>query len=77
MGAKATETPADAAKEGSGESEGFSDSVFRSRRRKKVKSEDLWWRISDDKVHQSKLAEVLSFQREVYLLFYELKSGSG
>ncbi|KAI9752094.1 MAG: hypothetical protein M1815_000718 [Lichina confinis] len=31
-----------------------------------------WWRISDDKVKESKKAEVLGMQREVYLLFYEM-----
>jgi ubiquitin carboxyl-terminal hydrolase 16 len=31
-----------------------------------------WWRISDDKIKESKTSEVLSMQKEVYLLFYEL-----
>ncbi|KAF1365537.1 cysteine proteinase [Lizonia empirigonia] len=31
-----------------------------------------WWRISDDKIKESKTSEVLGMQKEVYLLFYEL-----
>lgn len=31
-----------------------------------------WWRISDEKVKESKTSEVLGMQKEVYLLFYEL-----
>lgn len=34
---------------------------------------DRWWRVSDEKVRESKTSEVLSMQREVYLLFYELE----
>ncbi|KAK2606150.1 hypothetical protein QQS21_003433 [Conoideocrella luteorostrata] len=33
---------------------------------------DKWWRVSDEKVREAKTSEVLSMQREVYLLFYEL-----
>lgn len=43
----------------------------RFRRRKKLS--DRWWRISDDKIKESKTAELLGMQREVYLLFYELE----
>ncbi|EKD15763.1 uncharacterized protein L3040_003121 [Drepanopeziza brunnea f. sp. 'multigermtubi'] len=32
-----------------------------------------WWRISDDKIKESKTSDVLGMQREVYLLFYELE----
>ncbi|PVH97025.1 cysteine proteinase [Periconia macrospinosa] len=31
-----------------------------------------WWRISDDKIKESKTSDVLGMQKEVYLLFYEL-----
>ena len=42
--------------------------------RKEVKKveDPAWWRISDDKVRECKLSTMLSMQREVYLLFYEL-----
>ncbi|KAF2453298.1 hypothetical protein BDY21DRAFT_293144 [Lineolata rhizophorae] len=36
------------------------------------KAGNRWWRISDEKVQQSKTSEVLGMQKEVYLLFYEL-----
>lgn len=35
-------------------------------------SSDRWWRISDDKIKESKTSEVLGMQKEVYLLFYEM-----
>lgn len=41
--------------------------------RRRKKSNDRWWRISDDKIKESRLSDVLSMQREVYLLFYELE----
>ncbi|RMD41702.1 hypothetical protein DV735_g3467, partial [Chaetothyriales sp. CBS 134920] len=34
---------------------------------------DRWWRISDDKIKETRTSDVLSMQREVYLLFYELE----
>lgn len=39
---------------------------------KKRKTEQRWWRISDEKIKEANTREVLSMQREVYLLFYEL-----
>ncbi|KAI1161120.1 hypothetical protein F5B18DRAFT_663320 [Nemania serpens] len=45
-------------------------SGIRNRRRK---SNDRWWRISDDKVKEAKTSEVLGMEREVYMLFYELE----
>jgi ubiquitin carboxyl-terminal hydrolase 16 len=48
------------------------DPVPRTFRRRK-KSNDRWWRISDDKIKEARLSDVLSMQREVYLLFYELE----
>ena len=41
-------------------------------RRKSKKANNRWWRISDDKVKESKTSEVLNMQKDVYLLFYEL-----
>jgi ubiquitin carboxyl-terminal hydrolase 16 len=45
----------------------------KSRFRRKRKSSDRWWRISDDKIKECKTSEVLAMQKEVYLLFYELE----
>lgn len=44
-----------------------------SRLRRKTKSNDRWWRISDDKIKEARTSDVLGMQREVYLLFYELE----
>ncbi|KAF2663093.1 cysteine proteinase [Microthyrium microscopicum] len=33
-----------------------------------------WWRVSDEKVKESKTTEVLGMQKEVYLLFYEAEN---
>jgi len=43
------------------------------RPKRKRKTTDRWWRISDDKIKESKTSDVLGMQREVYLLFYELE----
>jgi len=48
----------------------MADSV---RPKRKKKTTDRWWRISDDKIKESKTGDVLGMQREVYLLFYELE----
>lgn len=45
--------------------------------KRKKKSKDRWWRISDDKIKEAKTSEVLGMQREVYLLFYELERDIG
>lgn len=34
---------------------------------------DRWWRISDDKISECRSKDMLSMQKEVYMLFYELK----
>jgi ubiquitin carboxyl-terminal hydrolase 16 len=41
-------------------------------KRKQKKKDNLWWRVSDDRVKESKTSEVLGMQKEVYLLFYEM-----
>ncbi len=41
---------------------------------KRRKQQERWWRISDDKIKEASTRDVLSMQREVYLLFYELRS---
>jgi len=49
-----------------------------SRFGRKKKPNDRWWRISDEKIKECRTSDVLSMQREVYLLFYELdKDSSG
>ncbi|KAL1953947.1 hypothetical protein VTO42DRAFT_1993 [Malbranchea cinnamomea] len=44
-----------------------------SKFRRKKRHVERWWRISDDKVKECKTSDVLSMQKEVYLLFYELE----
>ena len=46
-------------------------------RPKKNKSLERWWRISDDKIKESKTSDVLGMQREVYMLFYEMVPDAG
>ncbi len=41
--------------------------------RRRKKSNDRWWRISDDKIKEARTSDMLGMQREVYLLFYELE----
>ena len=41
--------------------------------KRKKRPVDRWWRISDDKVKECKTSDVLSMQREVYMLFYEME----
>ncbi|KAI9832934.1 MAG: hypothetical protein M1819_003964 [Sarea resinae] len=49
-------------------------SSFSHHRSKKDKEKnERWWRISDDKIKESKTADVLGMQKEVYLLFYEME----
>ncbi|TAQ87096.1 hypothetical protein B7494_g4566 [Chlorociboria aeruginascens] len=47
--------------------------VVRGKRKKKTT--DRWWRISDEKIKESKTSEVLGMQKEVYMLFYEIQKG--
>jgi len=48
-----------------------------SRFGRKKKPNDRWWRISDEKIKECRTSDVLSMQKEVYLLFYELDKDSG
>ncbi|KAJ1334023.1 ubiquitin carboxyl-terminal hydrolase 16 [Microdochium nivale] len=50
-----------------------SGSVMAKTLGRKRKHGDRWWRISDEKIKEAKTGDVLSMQREVYLLFYELE----
>ncbi|KAI4273338.1 MAG: hypothetical protein LQ337_004710 [Flavoplaca oasis] len=51
----------------------YSASLDLSRFRRKKKSSDRWWRISDDKIKECKTADVLAMQKDVYMLFYEME----
>jgi len=54
-----------------------SASLDAGRFKRKKKTVDRWWRISDDKVKECKTADVLSMQKEVYMLFYEMERDEG
>jgi ubiquitin carboxyl-terminal hydrolase 16 len=43
--------------------------------RKRKSPNNRWWRISDEKIKESKTSDLLGMQKEVYLLFYELEAG--
>lgn len=43
---------------------------------KSRKQQARWWRISDEKIKEASTRDVLSMQREVYLLFYEIERQS-
>jgi ubiquitin carboxyl-terminal hydrolase 16 len=45
--------------------------------RGKRKRSNRWWRISDDKIKESKTSDVLGMQKEVFMLFYELEKDDG
>ncbi|RHZ66878.1 putative ubiquitin C-terminal hydrolase [Aspergillus thermomutatus] len=47
-----------------------------SRLRRRKKTNDRWWRISDEKIKECKTSDVLGMQKEVYLLFYEMEKAS-
>jgi ubiquitin carboxyl-terminal hydrolase 16 len=51
----------------------MSASLDPTRLRRKKKTSDRWWRISDDKIKECKTSDVLSMQKEVYMLFYEME----
>ncbi|KFY48313.1 hypothetical protein V495_01448 [Pseudogymnoascus sp. VKM F-4514 (FW-929)] len=51
---------------------GEREKVGRVQARRNRKAAERWWRISDERVKESKTSEVLGMQKEVYLLFYEL-----
>ncbi|EJT72808.1 hypothetical protein GGTG_09663 [Gaeumannomyces tritici R3-111a-1] len=41
--------------------------------KRKKNQDNMWWRLSDDKVKEATTKDVLGMQREVYLLFYEME----
>lgn len=51
---------------------GGSGSSSSKAHRKRHKTHDKWWRISDEKIKEASTRELLGMQREVYLLFYEM-----
>lgn len=48
-------------------------SLMGKRPKKRKTVSDKWWRVSDEKVRETKTSDVLGMQKEVYLLFYELE----
>lgn len=60
----------------SGPNHRHSLAALRSSSTRRKNNHDRWWRISDDKIKESKTSEVLNMQKEVYLLFYELVTES-
>lgn len=48
----------------------------RINKRTAKREQERWWRISDDKVRECNTQDVLSLQKEVYMLFYERVSES-
>ncbi|KAL4739698.1 hypothetical protein BDV11DRAFT_204935 [Aspergillus similis] len=55
------------------DTEGSASANVASRLRRRRKPADRWWRISDEKIKECKTSDVLSMQKEVYLLFYEME----
>lgn len=51
----------------------YSASLDLARFKRKKKTSDRWWRISDDKIKECNTVEVLGMQRDVYMLFYEIE----
>lgn len=43
------------------------------RLKRRKKTSDRWWRISDEKIKECTTSEVLAMQKDVYMLFYEIE----
>ena len=56
-------------------SDSTTKSTTRALAKRKKTLSNRWWRISDEKIKESKTSDVLGMQREVYMLFYELETG--
>ena len=41
--------------------------------KRRRKTSDRWWRISDDKIKECTTSDVLAMQKDVYMLFYEME----
>ncbi|KAL4762743.1 uncharacterized protein BDW70DRAFT_166570 [Aspergillus foveolatus] len=55
------------------DTEASASATLASRLRRRRKTADRWWRISDEKIKECKTSDVLGMQKEVYLLFYEIE----
>lgn len=51
----------------------YSASLDLARFKRKKKTSDRWWRISDDKIKECNTVDVLGMQKDVYMLFYEMQ----
>ncbi|KAL8914967.1 MAG: hypothetical protein Q9171_000594 [Xanthocarpia ochracea] len=51
----------------------YSASIDLNRFRRKKRTSDRWWRISDDKIKECNTVDVLAMQKDVYMLFYEME----
>ncbi|KAL8724722.1 MAG: hypothetical protein Q9181_006702 [Wetmoreana brouardii] len=51
----------------------YAASLDLSRFRRKKKTNDRWWRISDDTIKECHTTDVLAMQKDVYMLFYEVE----
>ena len=50
-------------------------SPAKTKKIKKKRPNNKWWRISDDKIKEARTSDVLGMQKEVYLLFYQQERG--
>ena len=48
-------------------------SIDLGRLRRRRKTSDRWWRISDDKIKECTTSDILAMQKDVYMLFYEME----
>lgn len=51
--------------------DGVADNALEINKMRKKHGNNKWWRISDEKIKETKTPDVLGMQKEVYLLFYE------
>ena len=51
----------------------YTSSLDLTRLRRKKKTTDRWWRISDEKIRECNTTDVLAMQKDVYMLFYEME----
>ncbi|KAL8932590.1 MAG: hypothetical protein Q9216_006769 [Gyalolechia sp. 2 TL-2023] len=51
----------------------YTASLDLTRFKRKKKTSDRWWRISDEKVKECSTLDVLEMQKDVYMLFYEME----
>ncbi|KAL8704855.1 MAG: hypothetical protein Q9201_002014 [Fulgogasparrea decipioides] len=51
----------------------YAASLDLSRFRRKKRTSDRWWRISDDTIKECNTTDVLAMQKDAYMLFYEME----